>query len=73
MEMIMITVLDETEEVSKEFLDILLASVKKDNQVSFLLTYKLILLAVYRLKILICLHVLECFTNGLESCGEGSQ
>ncbi|CAF2065833.1 unnamed protein product [Brassica oleracea var. botrytis] len=32
MEMIMITVLDETEEVSKEFLDILLASVKKDNQ-----------------------------------------
>ncbi|RID56506.1 hypothetical protein BRARA_G03699 [Brassica rapa] len=32
MEMIMITVLDETEEVSRDFLDILLASVKKDNQ-----------------------------------------
>ncbi|KAF2593174.1 hypothetical protein F2Q70_00045751 [Brassica cretica] len=32
MEMIMITVLDETEEVSREFLVILLASVKKDNQ-----------------------------------------
>lgn len=49
MEMIMITVLDETEEVSRDFLDILLASVKKDNQVSFLPTYKLILLAVNKL------------------------
>ncbi|KAJ0231752.1 Tudor/PWWP/MBT superfamily protein [Hirschfeldia incana] len=32
MEMIMITVLDETEEVSRDMLDTLLASVKKDNQ-----------------------------------------
>ncbi|CAH8330216.1 unnamed protein product [Eruca vesicaria subsp. sativa] len=32
MEMIMITVLDEIEEVSRDFLDTLLASVKKDNQ-----------------------------------------
>ncbi|KAF8103411.1 hypothetical protein N665_0188s0347 [Sinapis alba] len=32
MEMIMITVLDETEQVSRDILDTLLASVKKDNQ-----------------------------------------
>lgn len=36
MEMIMITIIDETEEVSADLLDILLASVKKENQVWFL-------------------------------------
>lgn len=35
METIMITVIDESEEVPMDLLDILLASVKKDSQVSF--------------------------------------
>lgn len=32
----MITIIDETEEVSTDLLDVLLASVKKENQVRFL-------------------------------------
>lgn len=36
MEIIMITIIDETEEVSTDLLDTLLASVRKENQVKFL-------------------------------------
>lgn len=36
MEIIMITIIDETEEVSMDLLDILLASVRTENQVGYL-------------------------------------
>lgn len=70
----MITLLDETEEVSTDMLTTLLASVKKDNQVRFLPVYKFnSLLPVNKLLGFdFVSFFLECFTNGLESCGEGS-
>lgn len=52
----MITVLDETDQVSRDFLDLLLASLKKDNLVSFLPTTNANSLPFNKLWILIYLH-----------------
>lgn len=68
------TVIDESEEVPMDLLEILLTTVKKDSQVSF---------SVFRIKspsFLIDLRFdfsgrrgVGCLTNGFEACGEGSQ
>lgn len=63
----MITVIDETDEVSTDLLDTLLTSVKKENKVKVFSCFKLALSASTNLG-----YVLECFTNVLESFGEGS-
>ena len=71
METIMTTVIDESEEVPMDLLEILLAAVKKENQVSF--SSCLCHQDFLRFDFLCGRHGVGCLTNGFEACGEGSQ
>ncbi|KAL0725922.1 hypothetical protein Bca4012_040521 [Brassica carinata] len=65
MEMIMITVLDETDQVSRDFLDLLLASLKKDNLNVSPMAWSLVEKVVSR-----CVRKLKpCIMEALKSTG----